>query len=168
MRKCGPQKVNKKLPKCFVNNWWLISSSITQGHNYKVFCHPLTFYLMRLMGVHYLLMISIESIIIISMHFTYKKVYLNVCELQFLIALTSIGRVSNKFTLVCPRLLFKLFFVVSLFKWAILSLFCVYFQSFSNHQGKFYYKLMWKMSIQYLVAGSELTTFWLWVSSYNH
>ena len=33
---------------------------------------------------------------------------------------------------------------------------------------KFYSKLMWKMSVLYPVPGFELTTFWLWVSSFNH
>ena len=42
------------------------------------------------------------------------------------------------------------------------------FSSISNNQYKFYSKLIWKMSIQYPVAGFKLTTFWLGVSSYHH
>ena len=54
------------------------------------------------------------------------------------------------------------------FKWAIVGLFFIYFQCFSNNQHIFYNKFMWKMSIQYTVPGFELTTFWLWVTSFYH
>ena len=53
-------------------------------------------------------------------------------------------------------------------KWVILGLLFVYFRSFSNKQHKIYNKLMWKMSIQFLVPAFKLTIFWLWVSSFNH
>ena len=54
------------------------------------------------------------------------------------------------------------------FKWAIVGLFFIYFQCFSSNQHIFYNKFMWKMSIQYTVPGFELTTFWLWVTSFYH
>ena len=64
---------------------------------------------------------------------------------------TKSGLFSSLFKKMCqPRPLFRLFSV------------------FSNKQYTFYNKLMWKMSIQYLVLGFEFTTFGLWASSFNH
>ena len=48
------------------------------------------------------------------------------------------------------------------FKWANPGLFFIYFCLF-KHALQFYNKYMWKMSIQYTVAGFELTTFGTWV-----
>ena len=42
------------------------------------------------------------------------------------------------------------------------------FLDFSNKHYKFSNQLMWKMSIQYPSPGFKFTTFWLWVSSFNH
>ena len=54
---------------------------------------------------------------------------------------------------------------VFLKKWAsFLFIFCLFNQTLN----KFYNKSIWKMSIQYMALGFELTTFWLWVSSLNH
>ena len=43
----------------------------------------------------------------------------------------------------------------------------IYFLSFSNKHYNFYNNIMWKMSIQYLVLGFELTNSWTQVSSDN-
>ena len=46
--------------------------------------------------------------------------------------------------------------------------FFVYFRSFQTKITNFYYKYMWKMSVQYMVPGFEPTTFGTWLSSHNH
>ena len=53
-------------------------------------------------------------------------------------------------------------------KWANPDLFYCLFSVFTNkHHYKFNNKLMWKMSIQYMVPGFKPTTFGT-VSSHNH
>ena len=62
----------------------------------------------------------------------------------------------------------KLVTAEAFFKWAILGLFFVYLLSFQANITFFTTNIWGKMSIQYLVPGFELTTFKLWVSSFNH
>ena len=58
----------------------------------------------------------------------------------------------------------RLFNVKNFFKWAILGLFFVYSLSFSNKQSQF----LQQINVKNGHPVSELTTFWLWVSSFNH
>ena len=55
-------------------------------------------------------------------------------------------------------------------KWANPDFFFIYFWFFQTNIITIftYNKYMWKMSIQYTVPGFELTTFWLWVTSFYH
>ena len=55
----------------------------------------------------------------------------------------------------------------SFLKWPFSASFHL-FLVFPTNDNIFFNKLMWKMTIQYLALGFKHTTFWLWVSSFNH